>query len=196
MSARTLEAVQADLASLLPPGWVWPRGANSEMQRLMAAMAAGIVTVEEAAAALETEVDPGLSSMLLEDYERVLGPDPCGRYDLVTTTAERRLIARQRWMARGGASAAYFIGLAAAMGVTATIETDITTQCGFECGDEIVESPEQFVWRMTLPATQEFEAEIGDFEAGDYLGWLVPSLIECVIRRLAPAHTIPVIAYS
>ena len=162
----------------------------------MVAMASGIVTVEEAAASLERELDPGEADMLLEDYERVLGPDPCGRYDLVTTTAERRLIARQRWVARGGASAEYFIRIAAAMGVTATVESDITTQCGFECGSEIVESPEQFVWRMTLPATQEFDFLLGDAETGDYLGWLTPSLVECVIRRLAPAHTIPVIAYS
>jgi uncharacterized protein YmfQ (DUF2313 family) len=194
--SRDRAAVLTELLATDPPGWVLPNDPASDWGRLMAAMAAGVAEVEAAAEALTLEVDPRAANLLLEDFERVLGPDPCGRYDLLTTLAERRLIAFQRWTARGGQSEAYFIALCAALGVTATIETDVTTQVGFECGDEIVVSPEQYVWRIDLPLIQEFDFETGEGVAGDFLGWLVPSLAECVIRRYAPAHTIPVISYS
>lgn len=194
--SRSAAAVLTEQLAIDPPGWVLPDDPASDWGKLMAAMAAGVAVVEGSAEALTFEVDPRAASLLLEDFERVLGPDPCGRYDLLTTLAERRLIAHQRWTARGGQSAAYFIGLCAALGVAATIETDVVTQCGFECGEEIVVSPEQFVWRINLPLIQEFDFETGEGVAGDFLGWLVPSLAECVIRRTAPAHTIPVIAYS
>ncbi len=196
MQARDAATAAAELAALRPPGWAAPKE-GTDLHRLREAMGAGIAAVERAAAGMVEEIDPRAAILLLEDFERVLGPDPCGRWELVTTTAERQLVAWQRWTSRGGASAAYFIALAAAMGVTITIETDIPGQIGaFECGDEIVESPEQFVWRVNLPATQEFDPIIGEFEAGDLLGWLVPSLVECVIRRYAPAHTVPVISYA
>jgi uncharacterized protein YmfQ (DUF2313 family) len=194
--SRDRATVQGELLAIDPPGWVLPNDPASDWGKLLSALAAGVAEVEASAEALTFEVDPRAANLLLEDFERVLGPDPCGRYDLVTTLAERRLIAFQRWTARGGQSEAYFIALCAALGVTATIDTDIVTQAGFECGDEIVVSPEQYVWRINLPPIQEFDFETGEGVAGDFLGWLVPSLAECVIRRYAPAHTIPVIAYS
>ena len=194
--SRDRAAALTELLAIDPPGWVLPADPASDWGKLLSALAAGVAEVEASAEALTFEVDPRAANLLLEDFERVLGPDPCGRYDLVTTLAERRLIAFQRWTARGGQSEAYFIALCAALGVEATIDTDIVTQAGFECGDEVIESPEQFVWRINLPLIQEFDFETGEGVAGDFLGWLVPSLAECVIRRYAPAHTIPVIAYS
>lgn len=194
--SRAPSTVLAELLAIDTPGWVLPDDPASEWGRLLSSMAAGIADAEATAEQLTFEVDPRLANMLLDDFERVLGPDPCGRDDLATTADTRRLIAWQRWIARGGQSAAYFIGLAAALGVIATIDTDIVTMAGCECGDEVVESPEQFVWRFNLPATQEFDFEAGGADAGDLLGWLVPSLVECVIRRYAPAHTIPVISYA
>lgn len=195
--ARPVEAVSADLSSLLPLGWVWNRDANSELAKVQGAMARGIADVEAAAARFNTEIDPGQAALLLEDFERVLGPDPCRSGDIDLTDSTRRLIAYQRWTARGGQSAAYFIALAAAYGVTITIDTDITECIGeMECGDEIICSPEQFVWRVNLPTTQEFDPLIGEFDTGDLLGWLVPNLVECVIRRAAPAHTFVVFNYA
>lgn len=195
--SRSLEAVQADLAQLLPPGWVWPQGTNTEMARVQGAMARGIFDVESAAQRFNTEIDPGQAAWLLPDFERVLGPDPCQNDDLALTDSARRQIALQRWTARGGQSAAYFIALAAAFGITITIDTDICECIGeMECGDEIICSPEQFVWRVNLPTTQEFDPLIGEFDTGDLLGWLVPNLVECVIRRASPAHTFVVFNYA
>jgi uncharacterized protein YmfQ (DUF2313 family) len=193
--SRAATTICAELLSLMPPGWANPRDPASDMANVSRALATGVETVEALAESLFMEIDPRSADLLLDSFERVLGPDPCGRWELVTAKADRRLIAYQRWVSKGGSSAAYFIALAAALGVTATIDTDTTTCAGAECGSETIESPEQYVWRINLPATQEVEAETGELETGDLLGWLIPSLVECVIRRYAPAHTIPVISY-
>lgn len=194
--SRTRDAVLTELLAIDPPGFVLSKEPDSDWGKILSAMAGGVADVEVEAEQLSSEIDPRTATWMLEDFERLLGPDPCGRDELITTMAERRLIAYQRLTARGGQSVSYFLALAASLGVVATIDTDIATTAGCECGDEVIESPEQFVWRINLPATQEFEPEVGGMDAGDYLGWLVPSLVECVIRRYAPAHTIPVIAYT
>lgn len=194
---RGTDDVLAELLALLPPGWVWPRDADTALARVLRGPAEEIARLEAAAAALLAQVDPRTANELLPDYERVLGPDPCGRDLLLTGLDERRRAAHQRWTAGGLQTPAYFEAIAAQLGVPeARVEETVPFVCGVaEAGMELTPPSEIFVWQMHLPATRVIEFEAGGAEAGAPLGEIVPSLVECVIRRLAPAHTSPVFSY-
>ena len=194
--ARAVEQIRAEKASYLSPGWVWPRALTSDFQRLLACFAAPVARLEEALDAIGQQIDPRQANELLADFERVLGPDPCGLDDPAAPTLQRRATAHRRWTARGGASAQYFIDLAALYGVTITITTCEPLCAGDECGSELVTSPEEFVWVVGLPLSWSWDFEAGGHEAGDPLGDVQLSPVECLIRRYAPAHTLPVFSYT
>ncbi len=188
--SRSEDQILDELLTHLPPGWVWRRDRDSVIAALLTPLAGGIAELEELAEAMLREVDPRFASICLSDFERVLGPDPCGRDIAGMSLADRRLLAHQRWTARGGASRQYFIDLAAKRGVAITISENRVSCAGeLVCGDELVDWPEQFVWTVHLALTEESLFEADEGQAGDRLYDLVISDIDCDIRRLKPAHT-------
>lgn len=196
--ARSTGAVLADLLTLLPPGRAWLRAATSNMVKTLKPIAAAIARLEAIVATLKTEINPATADAMLADFERVLGPDPCGLDDAAGALGKRRLQAWRRWTRKGGASAGYFIALAAAYGIEISVETSWITQCGDELGasyDELVNSPEQYVWKVNLPLVWGTDAECGETICGDPLGDLGLSPVECLFRRYKPAHTTLVFSY-
>lgn len=196
--SRSEGQVLDELLSELPPGWIWRRDRDSLIAALLTPLAGGIADVEELAQAMLEEVDPRDASVCLIDFERVLGPDPCGRDTSTMSLADRRQLAHQRWTARGGASRQYFIALAAKRGVAITISENRVSYAGeLVAGDELVEPPEQFIWTVHLgDLSDETLFEAGEGQAGDRLYDLTISDIECDIRRLKPAHTDVVFDYG
>lgn len=94
------------------------------------------------------EIDPRTANALLPDFERVLGPDPCGR-DLGNQTIEQRQRrAHQRWIAKGGASIPYFVKMAASLGHTIEIEEFWPSNAGvLLAGQPLIAEGEQFTAR-------------------------------------------------
>lgn len=194
--ARTADQVLDGVLALLPPGWAVPQGRDSNLARVIRPFAARLAAVEASADALAAEVDPRIADALLPDYERVLGPDPCNPAG-PTTVSERRQVAHQRWTQRGDPSRAFFTALAASRGVAITIEEATPSEAGvMQAGDELVPGTERFVWGVHLPTERVIEPEAGALEAGMPLGEIVEAGVECVIRRFAPAHTLPVFIYE
>lgn len=195
--SRSADAVLIDLISLLPPGWAWARRPGRVLPLVLAVIAAAIARVEALSEELKGELDPGQATKLLDRFEAVLGPDPCGLDDLAAPIGTRRMQAWRRWTWTGGASKAWFIALAAKYGVTITIETYQPVVCGDEMGaSPLICSPEQFVWKVGLPLTWERRAICGDQVCGELMGEIGLSPVECIIRRFAPAHTTVVFAYG
>ena len=196
--ARTGFAVLDELLALLPQGWAWDRSRGGDLAALLTPVANRQSAIEGQAEALLAEVDPRAAFYLLADYERVLGPDPCGRDLLLTTLADRRAAAHQRWTASGQPTPAFFIALAEQLGLPATIGEFLPPRCGaVVCGETVCAPAEEvFAWRITLPPDRLIEAVCGVSVCGDRLGDLVPPLAECVLREWAPAHTRPVFDYS
>lgn len=192
--SRSETVVHRELLSLLPPGWVWPRDEGSLLAALLKPLAGEIAAVEAVAEAMIDEIDPRTAVLCLDDFERVLGPDPCGRDPSTLTIARRQELAHQRWTGRGGQSIPYFVGLAAKRGVAITIEEAHLLTAGDEAGSELVNSPEQFVWRVPMTLTNPVVLTAGG-EAGELLYDFDLSDIECDIRRAKPAHTEVVFAY-
>lgn len=199
--SRSPDEVQADLLALAPQGWVWPHLAQSapesQFETLFKPLAQGIAEVEATAEAMMAEIDPRTANLLLTDFERVLGPDPCGRDPSTLSLEQRRQLAHQRWTARGGASIAYFVGLAAKRGVAITISENRVSQAGeLVAGEELIEPPDQFIWTVNLALLGETLFVADDGQAGDRLYDLTLSDVECDIRRLKPAHTEVVFNYE
>ncbi|MDU7520214.1 MAG: putative phage tail protein [Roseomonas mucosa] len=192
--SRSGAIVLAELLSLLPPGWVLPRDPDSTLGKVLTPHAREIARFEVAAEAMLEELDPRSAEILLPDFERVLGPDPC--IDTPLALEDRQRSAHQRWTMRGGASIAWFQQLALTLGVEIEIEECRLAVAGeMQAGDETTVEGEQFAWIVHLPAVRVVDFYAGS-EAGDLLGDFPPLFLECVIRRLAPAHTVPVFSYE
>jgi uncharacterized protein YmfQ (DUF2313 family) len=135
--SRSWEIVLDELLAYLPPGFVWPRGRDSMVAALLEPLARGIANLEgEADERRRTEINPATAIQCLEDYERILGPDPCRPDGFADTLEERQSLAHARWTEKGGASVPYFVDLAARRGVTIHIEEFSPARCGVtECGE-------------------------------------------------------------
>lgn len=134
---RRWELVLDELLAYLPPGFAWPRDHDSYLAAILEPLARGIARLEaEAWERRQTEVNPATAIDLLEDYERILGPDPCRDGGFADTLEERRSLAAARWTELGGASVPYFVGLADRRGARIYIEEFSPARCGVtECGD-------------------------------------------------------------
>lgn len=109
----TDEDYRSMLADLLPTGPVWPRDPESNLQRLLLAMAADFARAHNRGCDLIGESVPTDASELLPDWERLIGPDPCAPAEPATLgDRRRRIVARLNY--RGGQSIAIFRDLALA----------------------------------------------------------------------------------
>lgn len=195
--SRGTDQVLAELLALLPPGWAWDRDLNGDLAALLRPAAVRQALVEGEAEDLLEEIDPRAADRLLADFERVLGPDPCGRDLLLTTLADRRAAAHQRWVANGQPTPAFFVGLAEQLGLPASVTEYLPPVCGTAvCGDVCTQPSQVFVWQVTMPPDRLIEAYCGEAECGDRLGDFVAPLAECVLRQWVPAHTTVVFDYS
>ncbi len=129
--------------------------------------------------ALDT-TDPGYDTIaLLPDFERNYGlPDPC--IGAPSTTDERRAILYAKWVANGGQSEAYFIGVAEALlgsGFTVTITSPAHApfRCDISaCGDPLYDEQYFYVWEMEVTPVPTVDQQ---------------TALECLINRYKPSHT-------
>lgn len=195
--ARSPEAIVRSIRQKAATGWALRRH-GGVIGLILDAVAAALSDVEANAESLMTETDPRRANAILADFERCLGPDPCGRDPAELTVDQRRLLAFQRWTARGGQSIPYFISIAAALGVTITIDEFWPSKAGgLRAGQRLRPEGCQFVWRVNVPGVVTvINFKAGASRAGQSLGWFAISAIECVIRRSKPAHTTVVFSYG
>jgi uncharacterized protein YmfQ (DUF2313 family) len=195
--SRTREAITASLIRKVAPGWGLGKR-SGVLDAILNAIATALSDVEQGAEELMRETDPRSASALLTDFERCLGPDPCGRDRGNLKVDQRRRLAHQRWTARGGQSIPYFIDLAARLGVAITVEEYWPSKAGgLRAGQRLRPEGSQFVWKVNIPglvSVVNFKA--GASRAGHSLGSFAVSSIECEIRRLKPAHTTVVFSYG
>jgi uncharacterized protein YmfQ (DUF2313 family) len=195
--ARSVSAVVQSLIQRLPNGWGLGRR-GGVIDAVLEACAGAIAQVEEDAEALMLEIDPRTAEKLLPDFERCLGPDPCGRDLDARTVEQRQRLAHQRWTATGGQSIPYMIRIAANLGVAITVEEFWPSRAGvLHAGQRLKPEGCQFVWRVNIPgliSVVRFRAGVS--RAGHLLGAFELSSIECELRRIKPAHTHVVFAYG
>ncbi len=161
------------LQDLLPRGLVWTRDPARRLTRLLQGLADELVRVQNRAAALVEEADPATTTAagMLPDWERVMGLPEFAYYP--TAESDRRVVLVGKLAAQGGQSAAYFEGLATAMGVVA----------------DVTDTSIPYVWSVSILA------HITRWRAGDRAGEPIVTFDDLAVRiRLAfekykPAHT-------
>lgn len=185
------------LQALLPPGPAWPKDDDATLTRLLGALAAELARVDGRAQQLVEEADPRTVAELFADWERVAGlPDACAQaFGGGQTMAQRRAALVGRLTTLGGQSPAYFIGLAAALGYAITI-----TEFRAHCVNDDVEQPLydtawNFAWQVNA-ALNTVTAITVDSTVEDPLAAWGNALLECVIKRLKPAHTAVLFSYT
>lgn len=185
------------LQALLPHGAAWPRDDDATITRLLQALADELARVDGRAQQLVEEADPRTTAELFFDWERVAGlPDACAQaFGGDQTMAQRRAALVGRLTTLGGQSPAYFIGLAATLGYAITI-----TEFRAHCVNDDVEYPLydtawNFAWQVNAALNTVTEITV-DSTADDPLAAWGNALLECVIKRLKPAHTTVLFSYT
>lgn len=164
MAPRTQDEILCGIFSgLLPQGWAWPAPDGSNLGALFAAFSGVVWECEQFVAQLGLEISPAQSTLLLSDYEAVLGSDPCGTDPATMALAARQAWDNGRWIGSAGVSYAFFERLAASYGVTIGIDELEPAVCGEAvCGADVCSQlTDRFVWVVTLPnATTGLECPI------------------------------------
>lgn len=192
--AAFLAAVQA----LPPPGRAFPPDTDTLQAKVFTPPANALAAVRAVALQLvNVEADPTLTTEMLPDWELDFGlPDPCSAPS--PSTEQRRASLLAKIASLGGQSAAYFIGVAAALGFTVTITTfkPFRLGGGAKWGDPLMGPGWQFVWRVNAPEITVSRFKLGGSVWGDPFWTIGNTELECRIRALAPAHTLVIFAYS
>lgn len=183
------------LAGLLPTGGAWPRDPAGALMQLLASIAVEFERLDGRAAQLLAEVDPASTTELLPDWERVVGlPDPC--VTLAQTVAERRQALEGRLTSVGGQSRRFFIGLAARLGYSITIDEFVSAAAATAAGISFTGDEWASVWRVNVPTTVSITPfRVGAGAAGEPLRTWSNQVIECQFKRYKPAHTRVLFAY-
>lgn len=180
------------LLGLRPTGPAWP--ADDE---LLHGVADGLARAQNRALDLVDEADPRTTLEMLAAWERNAGlPDACT--GPAVGLAERRARLVQRITGRGGQSRTFFVALAATLGfpgctITEYAAFSVGSGCDAALHTAAVGWPH--AWRLNVPVqagTVSFTASSGCDEA--LRGW-GNAVLECVIRRVAPAHTVVLFGY-
>lgn len=173
-------AYARQLKALLPRGPLWALDVTSELHKLMLGLAEELARVDARSDALVEELDPRTTTECIDDWERMLGlPDDA--FPAGASLAERRISATTKYASRGGATGAYFISVANRMGFVATYD-----------------EPAVYTWRLTIdvgassspyPYTESL-FRVPTARMGDHLAWWGVAVLEAVMDKLKPAHTV------
>jgi uncharacterized protein YmfQ (DUF2313 family) len=192
---NTSASYLTQLLSLLPRGRVWPRDASSTLVQTLSGLTPSVARMDGAACGLVGDAFPATTVALLPEWEQTLGlPDPCvGPYP---SLAKAQASVAAKLGARGGASAGYFIGLAAALGYTITIQTFAPARFGrATMGSPMRGTAWAYAWQVTAPYDTIRPAAFGSAPMGSpFRAWNSP-VLECQIMEVAPAHATVIFNY-
>jgi uncharacterized protein YmfQ (DUF2313 family) len=187
-------AYARQLKQLLPQGVAWSLESGSRFSKLLLGLADELARVDARGGTLIDECDPRTTLETLTDWERVYGlPDTCVVSEQSVDQRRAALVAKV--IALGGQTPAYFIALAAAMGFAITVTEFTPHDVEDDCDQPIDGDDWAYAWQVNaaLGATSELTV---DDPVDEALTWWGNTSLECVMRRLKPAHTYLLFSYS
>lgn len=186
---------QQALLALMPRGRIWRRDSASIQAQLLGALSPSYERSTRAAAQLLVDAMPTTTLNLLPEWESSLGlPDDCAPAGQLTS--QRQAAVAARWAARGGQSASYLINLAARLGYTITITQYAPARFGLaKFGDPMRGSAWAYAFSVNAPLESIAYAQFGSSKFGEPFAAWGNQVLECAIKRAAPAHTLPLFAY-
>jgi uncharacterized protein YmfQ (DUF2313 family) len=184
------------LQALLPQGPAWPRE-ESPLTRLLTGLAQELGRVDGRAVTLLEEADPRTTAELFADWERVAGlPDTCAQaFGGDQTLAQRRAALVGKLTTLGGQSAAYYVGLAAALGYAITVEDFQPHTVRHPVNHPLYSQAWAFAWQVNSALNTVTKLTVRGPVSDPLASWGT-ALLECVIERLRPAHTTVLFSYT
>jgi uncharacterized protein YmfQ (DUF2313 family) len=185
---------QAQLQQLLPPGRAWTRGPLAALTGLLGGFGPAYAAVDQRCSDLMDEADPRTTTEMLPDWERIAGlPDPCAGAD--QTLEQRRQLLLAKLTQVGGQSAAYLGQQAMGVGYPVTISAYAVCDCESDCEASVLEETWAFAFQVAAAATT---VDVATCESGcdDRLETYGNAVLECVIDRIKPAHTLAIFTYG
>ncbi len=182
---------------LLPRGHAWPRDPGATLTLYWQAVSDQLAAMHgRALRLLEVESDPANTDEALADWERAFGlPDPCS--GPAPTVQQRRAELVARLTASGGSSIAYFVGVAAALGYTITIEEfQPAVADGLVADGPAYSDDWAHAWLVRAPETTVTEFVADGSYADEPLATWGNQTLECVLTRIRPGHTVLIFAYG
>lgn len=196
--AHTAADYLAQMRALLPPGPAWDAEQVPELADLLEGLAPVFAGLDARAVQLLDEMHGGTVSELVPDWEAVMGlPDAC--LGASPSYADRAFSVRARLVATGKQTAAYFVELARQQGFeSARVIEHRAPRFGrsrygqARFGTWAV----QFMWELDTGARKALGRRFGATYWGESFGKSAGSALDCLVKRYAPAHTLPVIKYE
>ena len=180
--------------ALLPVGAVWSRDPSSVQSRTLATLMPTWARLAARDENLLVDAFPATTVELLPEWEATLGlPDPCAGAS--PTLQERQAQVLARFANSGGQSAAYFIGYAANLGYAISITQFAPAVAGrLRAGQPCYGRDWAFAWQVNVPGSVVTYFRAGQSAAGEPLEDWNNRVLECELRRIAPAHTVVLFA--
>lgn len=204
LSDPSAATIAETLYAALPQGAAWrsPDGAafdaNSRMGGLLRAFAAPLAALYRRLFGATLESTAVTLSESLADWENEFGlPDPC--LDADGSVYERRIALLTKIRSTGVITPADFVALAASIGYDITIDEPEPFRCGeSRCGEDGAEISGlvdvSFYWIVRIRGLAVSYFHVGEGQAGvtPLSRTYFPSDLICMIRRHAPAWTMPI----
>jgi uncharacterized protein YmfQ (DUF2313 family) len=139
---------------------------------------------------------PSTTYELLPEWESTLGlPDPCA--GVAPTVQQRRTQVVARLTNVGGASIPYIVGFAASLGYAISITQFAPARVGqSRVGQPLCGVAWAFAWQINASLNTIVRSRVGAAAVGEPLAAWGNAVLECELRAVMPAHTIPIFSYS
>ncbi|WP_099071043.1 putative phage tail protein [Nostoc linckia] len=185
-----------ELYALLPQGLAWTREPDSTLDKLLTAFAEELARVDGRVQDYLREIYPLNAVELLTDWEAEAGlPNPCSGLGETTLIRQQQIL--QQVAATGGQSRAYYIETAQRLGFKITIrEYDPSYADVMGADQPLIGEEWQFAWQVQAPTQSITYFEADRSGADEPLAYWGNTLLECVIERLKPAHTVVIFSYG
>jgi len=179
----------------MPRGRVWPKDSDAVQTQVLTALSQEFERTTTDANALLVDEFPATTLNLLPEWEASLGlPDPCAGESSTIQARRGQVVARL--IATGGQSAAYFIGVAAALGYSITITQFSAFHFGSTFGSPLCGTDWAFAWQVNAPQFTVNKFKFGQSVFGEPFASWGNTVLQCELQQLAPAHTIVIFSYS
>jgi len=176
------------LKNLLPRGLLW-EGDNPLIEGLSPSFA----RVHGRAADLMRETNPGESVELIDRYEALCGlPDACAP-DGVQTLSQRQRRLAAKVNGTGGINESFYLNQLASLGysgITITQYQNETQSPNSEWGDKW-----RYYWQVNIPEDASVNWMTCASDCNESIRTWGDTVIECVIDKLCPSHTVVIFSY-
>ena len=194
MAVTTQAEYERLLKQLLPPGPAWPRGdAASLLAMMIEVWAVELSRVDSRARSLVKESDPRFAVETFDEWLEDWGlPDACTLAWADVNTSILRTLLLWKIQTIGRQDRQYFVDLAAMFGYQIVIDEFRQHTVMSSSMDALCSEPWPYTWRVNVlesaaGAVMTYHKVSGP--VSEALAWWGDRLIECLIKKYAPAHT-------